>query len=89
MQTFDQALLRHYQAGRVSMQDALRVATSPHDFKLLVAGDGRTSTSMDDLGDAVKRGEGVRTANTPPPAPEPASTRPRLGVSAAPPGVAA
>ena len=49
MQTFDQALLRHYQAGRVSMEDALRVATSPHDFKLLVAGDGRTATSMDDI----------------------------------------
>jgi twitching motility protein PilT len=49
MQTFDQALLRHYQAGRVTMEDALRVATSPHDFKLLVAADGRTSTSMEDL----------------------------------------
>jgi twitching motility protein PilT len=53
MQTFDQALLRHYQAGRVSMEDALRVATSPHDFKLLVAAEGRTSTSMDDLMDAT------------------------------------
>ena len=50
MQTFDQALLRHYKAGRISMEDALRVATSPHDFKLLVAGDGRTATSMADLG---------------------------------------
>src|SRR5690348_6105885 len=49
MQTFDQALLRYYQAGRVSLEDALRVATSPHDFKLLVAGDGRTATSMDDI----------------------------------------
>ena len=49
MQTFDQALLRHYQAGRVAMEDALRVASSPHDFKLLVAGDGRTATSMDDI----------------------------------------
>jgi hypothetical protein len=49
MQTFDQALLRHYQAGRVSLEDALRVSTSPHDFKLLVAGDGRTATSMDDI----------------------------------------
>ena len=49
MQTFDQALLRHYQAGRVSLADALRVSTSPHDFKLLVAGDGRTATSMEDI----------------------------------------
>ena len=51
MQTFDQALLKHVQAGRVSMEHALRAATSPHDFKLLVAADGRRATSMDDLGD--------------------------------------
>ncbi|HET6449543.1 MAG TPA: PilT/PilU family type 4a pilus ATPase, partial [Conexibacter sp.] len=50
MQTFDQALLHHVQAGRVSMEDAMRVATSPHDFKLLVAAEGRTATSMDDVG---------------------------------------
>ncbi len=55
MQTFDQALLRHYQAGRVSMEDALRVASSPHDFKLLVAGEGRTATSMDDLAGSRER----------------------------------
>ncbi|HLY50877.1 MAG TPA: PilT/PilU family type 4a pilus ATPase [Solirubrobacteraceae bacterium] len=55
MQTFDQALLKHYQAGRVSMEDALRVASSPHDFKLLVAAEGRTATSMDDLVDATER----------------------------------
>jgi twitching motility protein PilT len=53
MQTFDQALLGHYQAGRVSMEDALRIATSPHDFKLLVAAEGRTATSMHDL-EAIK-----------------------------------
>jgi twitching motility protein PilT len=52
MQTFDQALLGHVQAGRVSMEVALRVATSPHDFKLLVAADGRTATSMDDVEEA-------------------------------------
>ena len=50
MQTFDQALLHHVQAGRVSMEDAMRVATSPHDFKLLVASEGRLTTSMDDVG---------------------------------------
>jgi twitching motility protein PilT len=53
MQTFDQALLRHYQAGRVALDDALRVASSPHDFKLLIASEGRTATTMDDLEDAV------------------------------------
>jgi twitching motility protein PilT len=54
MQTFDQALLRHYQAGVVSMEDALRVATSPHDFKLLVVAEGRTSTSMEDVAEATR-----------------------------------
>src|SRR5947209_12973215 len=52
MQTFDQALLRLYQAGCVSLEDALRVAISPHDFKLLVAAEGRTATTMGDLKDA-------------------------------------
>jgi hypothetical protein len=36
------------------MEDALQVATSPHDFKLLVASEGRTATTMDDLGDASR-----------------------------------
>ncbi len=85
MQTFDQALLRHCQAGRVSMEDALRVATSPHDFKLLVAADGRTSTSMDDLVDGNGNGHGagpvtLKRPAAPPgssPAPPPAS-HPRI-----------
>jgi twitching motility protein PilT len=58
MQTFDQALLGHLQAGRISMQTALRTATHPHDFKLLVAADGRRATTMEDLTDANGRGEG-------------------------------
>jgi twitching motility protein PilT len=37
MQTFDQHLLHHLQAGRITFEDALHVATSPHDFKLMVA----------------------------------------------------
>jgi twitching motility protein PilT len=70
MQTFDQALLKHYQAGRVSMEDALRVASSPHDFKLLVAADGRTSTTMSDLDDATASGAaGPDTLRRPQPAP--------------------
>jgi twitching motility protein PilT len=65
MQTFDQALLGHYQAGRVTMEDAMRVATSPHDFKLLVAADGRRATTMDDVADAQSA--------APPPRAEPAA----------------
>jgi twitching motility protein PilT len=74
MQTFDQALLHHHQAGRVSMEDALRVATSPHDFKLLVAAEGRTATSMDDLGDASASSPsaGPVTLRRPAPPPPPA-----------------
>jgi twitching motility protein PilT len=70
MQTFDQALLRHYQAGRVSMAEAMRVASSPHDFKLMVAAEGRTSTSMNDLIENPG-GHGPSTLKQPP-APAPA-----------------
>ncbi|HEY3020405.1 MAG TPA: type IV pilus twitching motility protein PilT [Solirubrobacteraceae bacterium] len=49
MQTFDQALFHHLKAGRVNLADAVRCASSPHDFKLLVAADGRRGTTMDDL----------------------------------------
>ncbi len=37
MQTFDQHLLAHLQSGRITYEDALHVATSPHDFKLMVS----------------------------------------------------
>jgi twitching motility protein PilT len=49
MQTFDQALLYHVQQGRVAMQDALKAATHPHDFKLLVSSDGMRSTSVESV----------------------------------------
>jgi twitching motility protein PilT len=49
MQTFDQALLAHVQNGLVSMEDAMKAATSPHDFKLLVSSDGQRSTSVDQV----------------------------------------
>jgi twitching motility protein PilT len=41
MQTFDQHLLKHLQAGRITYEEALHVASSPHDFKLLVQADQR------------------------------------------------
>jgi len=52
MQTFDQALFDHVKAGRVTVEEAKRAATSPHDFKLLLAADGRRGTTMDDLADS-------------------------------------
>jgi twitching motility protein PilT len=42
MQTFDQHLLEHLQVGRVTMEQALRAATSPHDFKLMVSAAAKT-----------------------------------------------
>jgi twitching motility protein PilT len=52
MQTFDQALFGHVKAGRVDVEQALKAATSPHDFKLLLQADGRRGTTMADIEDA-------------------------------------
>ncbi|HWI06611.1 MAG TPA: type IV pili twitching motility protein PilT, partial [Solirubrobacteraceae bacterium] len=52
MQTFDQALFDHVKGGRVDVDQALLAATSPHDFKLLLAADGRRGTTMDDVAGA-------------------------------------
>ena len=49
MQTFDQALRAHVEAGLVSLDDAMKAATHPHDFKLLVASGGQRSTSVDQV----------------------------------------
>ena len=38
MQTFNQALLRLYQSGQVTMEDALAYATSPDEFRLMAEG---------------------------------------------------
>ncbi len=49
MQTFDQALLHHHQAGIISMEEALKASTHPHDLKLLIAAEGQRSTSVDQI----------------------------------------
>jgi pilus retraction protein PilT len=49
MQTFDQALYAHVVAGRVTVEDAVMVASSPHDFKLLLDSEGRRGTTMADV----------------------------------------
>jgi len=55
MQTFDQALFAHVKAGRVTEADALAYASNPHDFKLLLAADGKRGTTMEDLAEAQRR----------------------------------
>jgi twitching motility protein PilT len=59
MQTFDQALFHHVKAGRVTTEEALKVASSPHDFKLLLQSDGRQGTTMEDVAQAQARREGA------------------------------
>jgi twitching motility protein PilT len=70
MQTFDQALYGHLKAGRVTFDDAMHVASSPHDFKLLVQAEGRRGTTMEDVAnEASRRGD----AGSVPPAAPPAA----------------
>jgi twitching motility protein PilT len=57
MQTFDQALFGHVKAGLVSFEDAMKVASSPSDFKLLMQADGKQGTTMEDVQDAQARRE--------------------------------
>jgi twitching motility protein PilT len=57
MQTFDQALFGHVKAGRVTFEDAMHVASSPHDFKLLMQSDGRRGTTMEDVASAESNRE--------------------------------
>jgi twitching motility protein PilT len=57
MQTFDQALFDHVKAARVTFEDAMRVASSPHDFKLLMQADGRRGTTMEDVAAAEAKRE--------------------------------
>jgi twitching motility protein PilT len=56
MQTFDQALLKLYDEGKISMEEALKAATHPHDFKLLVASEGQRSTSVEHIYSAEQTG---------------------------------
>jgi twitching motility protein PilT len=58
MQTFDQALFHHVKAGRITTEEAMRVASNPSDFKLLLAADGRKGTTMEDVAQAQARREG-------------------------------
>ena len=46
MQTFDQALLKLYEDGLITLSDAAQVASNPHDFKLLVQQQGHDVSLM-------------------------------------------
>src|SRR4029450_2564468 len=73
MQTFDQHLLQHLEAGRITMEEAIHVATSAHDFKLMGAAAGKPK------GEGQAQGPGYKPPREGDAQPAPA---------AAPPGVA-
>src|SRR6476620_6145027 len=62
MQTFDQDLLKHVQAGRVSEAIAMDTASSPHDFKLMLAAGGQRASGIEQL-----MGDGDEAAEAPAP----------------------
>ncbi len=49
MRTFDQSLLDYVMEGRVSEQVALEYASSPHDFRLMLAARGQRASGIEQL----------------------------------------
>jgi twitching motility protein PilT len=49
MQTFDQALLGHVTAGHITEETALQVASSAHDFKLMLAAEGQRASGIEQV----------------------------------------
>jgi twitching motility protein PilT len=49
MQTFDQALYHAIKREQITLEDARRYATNPHDLKLLLDAEGRLGTTMEDV----------------------------------------
>src|SRR3954451_21207686 len=93
MQTFDQHLLKHLQAQRITYDEALNVASSPHDFKLLVQADQRlrhlaSSSHSPAAEPAIVADVGPAPAAPAPPAPA-APPSPVSGEALAPPAPAA
>ncbi len=49
MRTFDQALLGYVREGRISEEVAMETASSPHDFKLMLAAGGQRASGIEQL----------------------------------------
>jgi twitching motility protein PilT len=49
MRTFDQALLGYVMEGKISEEVALDAASSPHDFKLMLAAGGQRASGIEQL----------------------------------------
>ena len=62
MQTFDQSLLKGVLGGEISEEVAVEVASSPHDFKLMLAAQGQRASGVEqvmDSSDGAEVGEGA------------------------------
>jgi twitching motility protein PilT len=57
MQTFDQALLGYVTQGMVSEEVAMETASSPHDFKLMLAAKGQRASGIEQV---VGNGDGQK-----------------------------
>ncbi|MDX6586012.1 MAG: twitching motility protein PilT [Solirubrobacterales bacterium] len=49
MRTFDQALLKHVMSGEISEEVAMDTASSPHDFKLMLAAGGQKASGLEQM----------------------------------------
>jgi twitching motility protein PilT len=49
MRTFDQALLTYAMEGRISEEVAMDYASSPHDFKLMLASGGQRASGIEQM----------------------------------------
>jgi twitching motility protein PilT len=49
MQTFDQALLKQVVAGNITEETAFEVASSAHDFKLMLAAHGQRASGIEQV----------------------------------------
>ncbi|HMI81483.1 MAG TPA: PilT/PilU family type 4a pilus ATPase, partial [Solirubrobacterales bacterium] len=54
MRTFDQSLLGYVMEGKVSEDVAMEYASSPHDFKLMLAAGGQRASGMEQLAPATE-----------------------------------
>jgi twitching motility protein PilT len=52
MRTFDQSLLAYAMEGRITEQTAMDYASSPHDFKLMLAAGGQRASGLEQLDEA-------------------------------------
>jgi twitching motility protein PilT len=49
MRTFDQSLLRYSMEGKISQEVAMEYASSPHDFKLMLAAGGQRASGIEQM----------------------------------------